>query len=59
MTRRPIEAGLVVLALGAGVVFSQKIRDLIAGVPASLRAQLNAAEAAAVAELQGPTGTKV
>lgn len=51
MVRILVEFGLVVVSLGAGVIFSQKIRDLIAGIPADLRAKLTAAEAAAVAKL--------
>jgi hypothetical protein len=52
MTRILIEFALAVLSLGAGVAFSQKIKDLITGVPAELRAQLDRAEAATVAKLK-------
>ena len=36
-------------AFGAGVVFSQKVKDYIAGVPADLRKGLTDLEAAAIA----------
>jgi nitrogen fixation/metabolism regulation signal transduction histidine kinase len=38
-------AGVVVVAFLAGVVFSQKVKDWFAGVPAAVRAEVTALEA--------------
>lgn len=42
----------VIVGLTVGVIFSQKIKDKLAGVPATVRSDVAAYEAAAVAKVK-------
>lgn len=46
-----IYAGVLVVVFGAGVALSQKVKDAIAGVPASLRAELTTLETSIKAQV--------
>ena len=47
-----IVVAAVVVAFVAGVVLSQKVKDWIAGVPASLRSELNTLETSVKAQVK-------
>ena len=54
-----IVAVAVVAAFIFGVVFSQKIKDALAGVPASLRTELNTLEASVKGQVKAAQATVV
>jgi hypothetical protein len=47
-----VEAGFVITAFVLGVYFSQKVKDLVAGVPSVVRAQVSAYETKLLADIK-------